>query len=435
MDDVIFASATALAREIRARRLSAEEVVTAYLRRIGEVNGRLNAAVQVPAEAALAAARAADVALAHGAPLGPLHGVPFTVKDIFDTAGVITAAGLPERAAYVPLHDATVVARMRAAGGILLGKTNCPPGGAGGDSANAVYGTTNNPYDLERTPGGSSGREAALIAVGGSPVGLGSDSGGSLRLPAHYCGVATLRPTAGRVPATGGFALTGGLSDVRTQGGPLARYVADLALVLPVIAGVDWRDSAVVPMPLGDPGAVALSSLRVAFYTDDGIATPTPETVSTVQVAAQALATAGLTVVEERPPLLQEALVVTRSYWSHAHMSGDDYDAVLLEWDRVRTALLAFMESRDVLLCPVSDRPALPHGTVGDERFSYCLPYSLSGYPCAVVRAGTSPEGLPLGVQVVARPWREDVALAVAQLLENALGGWRRPDDGGRPQV
>jgi len=427
MDAVLAASATALAREIRAHRVSAEEVVSAYLRRIEEVNGRLNAVVQLPAEEALAAARAADALLARGESVGPLHGVPFTAKDIFDTAGVITAAGLPERAACVPTRDATVIARLRAAGGILLGKTNCPPGGAGGESANAVYGTTNNPYDLTRTPGGSSGGEAAILAAGGSPVGLGSDSGGSLRLPAHYCGIATLRPTAGRVPATGGYELPGGLSDYRTQVGPMARYVADLALTLPLIAGVDWRDSAVVPMPLGDPHAVALTSLRVVVYVDDGIAPADAATVTTVRRAAQALAAAGLRVEEEQPPMMPEALEVTRSYWRHGHMTGDAYDAVLLEWDRVRTSLLAFMESRDVLLCPVSDGPALPHRTEKDQRFSYCLPYSLTGYPCAVVRAGASPEGLPLGVQVVAHPWREDVALAVAQLLENALGGWQPP--------
>jgi len=427
MEELIYATAVALAREIRARRISSEEVVVAYLRRIEEVNGRLNAVVQPPAQAALTAARVADAALARGDLVGPLHGVPFTAKDVFDTAGVVTAAGLAERATFVPTHDATVVARMRAAGGILLGKTNCPPGGAGGDSENAVYGATNNPYDLERTPGGSSGGEAAIIASGGSPVGLGSDSGGSLRLPAHYCGIATLRPTAGRVPATGGYGLPGGLSDSRTQVGPMARYVADLALTLPIIAGIDWRDSAVMPVPLGDPHTVALSRLRLAFYLDDGIAPSTPDTAATVLRAVQALANAGLTVAEERPPQVLESLDITSRYWNHGHLSGDQYDAVMLAWDRVRTDMLAFMESRDVILCPVSDRPALPHHTEHDSRFSYCLPYSLTGYPCAVVRAGTSSEGLPIGVQVIARPWREDVTLAVAQCLENALGGWQRP--------
>lgn len=440
MDDLIHASATTLAREICSRRISAEEVMTAYLRRIADVNPRLNAIVQLPAQAALAGARKADAALARGEIQGPLHGVPFTAKDIFDTAGIVSAAGLCERASFVPTEDATVVRRMQAAGGILLGKTNCPPGGGGGDSANPLYGTTNNPYGLERTPGGSSGGEAAIIAAGGSPVGLGSDSGGSIRLPAHYCGIAGLRPSAGRVPATGGYALTGGLSDYRTQVGPMARSVADLALVLPIIAGVDWRDSAVVPMPLGDPRAVALSSLRVAFYANDGIAPPAAETVATVRLAAKTLGDAGLAVEEACPPMLQAAREVTMSYWRHGHMTGDQYDAVMLAWDGVRTAMLTFMARRDAILCPVSDHAALPHQTerdasgscalpswMQDDRFSYCLPYSLTGYPCVVVRAGTTPEGLPIGVQVVARPWREDVALAIAQLLEDSLGGWQRP--------
>jgi len=427
MDELLFASATALALEIAARHITAEEVLTAYLHRIDDINGRLNAIVQLPAQAALTAARAADAALARGEVCGPLHGVPFTAKDIFDTAGVVSAAGMTERAGHVPTTDATVVARMRAAGGILLGKTNCPPGGAGLDSANPLYGTTNNPYDLARTPGGSSGGEAALIAAGGSPVGIGSDSGGSIRVPAHYCGIAGLRPTAGRVPATGGFWLPGGLSDYRSQVGPMARYVADLALVLPLIAGVDWRDSAVVPMPLGDFRTVALTTLRVAFYVNDGIAHPDAATVATVRRAAKTLDDAGLEVAEDCPPMLHEARDVTLSYWSHGHMTGDQYDAVLLEWDRVRTAMLLFMARHDAILCPVSDCAALPHRTEGDERDSYCLPYSLTGYPCAVVRAGTSAEGLPIAVQVVARPWREDVALAIAQLLETALGGWQHP--------
>jgi amidase len=315
---------------------------------------------------------------------------------------------------------------MRAAGGILLGKTNCPPGGAGGDSSNPLYGTTNNPHDLQRTPGGSSGGEAAIIAAGGSPLGIGSDSGGSIRLPAHYCGIVGLRPTSGRVPATGGFELPGGLSDYRTQVGPMARYVADLTVALQILAGVDWRDAAVVPMPLGNPNSLALSGLRVAYFADDGIAAPDASTVAAVLLSAQALADAGLDVEDVRPPGIQEALALTRSYWHHGHMTGDQYDQVLLDWDHFRTTMLTFMERHDVILCPVSAQAAVPHGMTEDERFSYCLPYSLTGYPCAVVRAGSTSDDLPIGVQVVARPWREDVAIAVAQVLEDALGGWQR---------
>lgn len=183
LDHLLDIPAVALGDAIRAREVSSVEVVSAFLERIEERNPRVNALVQVPAEAALALARRADAALADGEADGPLHGVPFTAKDILDTAGVITAAGLPARAAHVPAADAVAVARLQAAGAILLGKTNCPPGGGGGSTDNPVYGQTSNPYDLSRSAGGSSGGEAAAQAAGMSPLGLGSDSGGSIRLP------------------------------------------------------------------------------------------------------------------------------------------------------------------------------------------------------------------------------------------------------------
>jgi len=409
MDQLLYASSTTLAQHIRAKDVSSEEIVNACLQRIEVVNPQLNAVVQLTADTARTQAREADAALARGKIKGPLHGVPFTVKDVFDTAGVISAVGIEERASYVPEQDAVVVARMRAAGAILLGKTNCPPWGAGGESDNPVYGRTNNPYDQTRTPGGSSGGEAAIIAAGGSPLGLGSDSGGSIRVPAHFCGVAGLRPTVGRVPNTGVFNHPGGLSDLRTQIGPMSRFVEDLGLALSVISGVDWRDSGVIPMPLGDPKAIDIEGLRVAFYIDDGIATPTPETADLVSTTASVLAGAGL------------------RYWRQSELNGEKIEQLMTEWDSLRCTLLSFMENYDVLLCPACYSPAVPHGTMQDIEFSYALPYSLTGWPCVVVRAGTSPEGLPIGVQVVARPWREDVVLAVAQQIETALGGWQRP--------
>lgn len=427
MDEPIYASAADLAAAIRARQASSQEVVDAYLERIEAVNPRLNAVVQLAADAARAQARRADAALASGEMWGLLHGVPFTAKDVFDTAGVISAAGLEERAGYTPQQDAVVVARLKASGAILLGKTNCPPGGAGGVTDNAVYGRTHNPYDLARTPGGSSGGEAAALAAGESPVGLGSDSGGSIRLPAHLCGIAGLKPTSGRVPNTGAFNHPGGLTDVRTQIGPMARYVKDLALVLPLLAGEDGCDAGVIPMPLGDPAAVRLSGLRVAFYADDGQASPTPEIVRAVKESAQALADAGLLVREARPACLPESRGITERYWGMGELSGAEVEALFLDWDRFRSAMLAFMAEYDLIVCPADYRPAARHDEEAEWRFNYTLPFSLAGWPCAVVRAGTSPEGLPIGVQLAARPWREDVALAAAQQVETALGGWRPP--------
>jgi len=233
---------------VRDREISSRELVEAHLARIESINPTLNALVQPTAEAALAQATAADGATAAGTAGGPLHGVPFSVKDWIETAGVVCAAGFEERAGFVPRRDATVVRRMRDAGVILLGKTNV-------SETNPVYGVTYNPYDTSRSPGASSSGEAALIAAAaGSPIGLASDSGGSLRLPAHYCGVATLKPTTGRVPLTGHFPRISAMLDPRTQIGPVARSVKDLSLALPLITGTDGIDAGAVPVPLQNPG-------------------------------------------------------------------------------------------------------------------------------------------------------------------------------------
>src|SRR5437588_6197789 len=230
MRDVIGASAGWLARAIRSKQISSVEVVRAHLEHIHTVNPRLNAVVFATAESAIKEARTADRRNTRRRALGPLHGVPFTAKDIFNTAGLPTTAGLRMLRTHIPDHDATVIARMRRAGAILIGKTNCPPGGVGTDSWNPLHGGTRNPYDINRSPGGSSSGEAAIIAAAGSPLGIGSDSGGSIRLPAHYCGIAALKPTTGWVPSTGAYGLVGGLMDPRSQVGPMARYVNDLAM-------------------------------------------------------------------------------------------------------------------------------------------------------------------------------------------------------------
>lgn len=433
MKELIFASATTLARRIRDREISSHETVQAHLQRIEQVNPRLNAIVQVAAEQALDQSRAADAALARGVLPGPLHGVPFTVKDWIDAAGLPCTGADPRFKDRIPAQDATAVARLRQAGAILLGKTNALV-------ENEVYGRTNNPYNLAYSPCGSSSGEAALIAAGGSPLGLGSDSGGSIRQPAHACGVAGLKPTAGRVPLSGHFPWIGPMNDPRTVIGPLARFVEDLALALPIISGVDWYDASVIPVPLADWRTVDARSLRVAFYTHHAEAEPTPETAETCRRAARALAGLGAAVEEALPPRVEEAYTITRQYWARPEsaspeewvpdgefrLSSEQVEAHLFAWDRFRRALLGFMACYDVILTPAAELPARPHGA-SEGRIPYTLPYSLTGYPCAVVRCGTSPDGMPIGVQVVARPWRDDVALAVAAELERYLGGWQPP--------
>jgi amidase len=323
----------------------------------------------------------------------------------------------------IPTKDASVVARMRAAGAIMIGKTNCPPGGIGDDSANSMHGGTRNPYNLERSPGGSSSGEAAIIAAGGSPIGIGSDSGGSIRLPAHFCGIAALKPTAGRVPSTGGYELVGGLTDPRSQVGPMARYVDDLWLLLPILAGPDGFDSGVIPMPLAKRMGT-LKGLKVAWYADDGITKPTRATTAAVRAASTALSKAGCKVTQARPPGLDEAREVTLGYWGRKRIATE---RLFLRWDGFRSGLLAFMADYDLILSPVAAGPAPEYGAKSrlEDQFSYTIPYSLGGNPCAVVRAGTSPEGLPIGVQLVARNWCDDVALSAAKAIEKSLGGWR----------
>lgn len=463
MEEIIFASAASLARAIQKRQVSSEEVVDAYLQRIEAINPALNSVVQVRAEAARSEARRADEALARDERVGALHGVPFTVKDTYDVTGMICTCGTKGRAAFVAQRDATAVARMRAAGGIVLGLTNLPELCLACESDNLVYGRTNNPYDLTRTPGGSSGGEAATIAAGGSPLGLGTDSGGSIRMPAHFCGVAGLKATWGRVPLTGVFPPPLGMNARIRHAGPLARSVEDLALALPIIAGTDWRDATAAAAPLTDDQAVDLESLRVAFFTDNGIFAPTPETTATVLQAVRALAAAGAVVEEARPAGVEQSFDLMARVFASAGSGGlqglvqltgtsefsplilqfaalllpyvpktaADLGDLLARWDVWRNGMLAFLERYDLLLSPVTATPALPHGTTleGDNpaSLSYAMTHSLTGWPCVVVRGGTSPEGLPIGVQVAARPWREDTALAAALQIEQALGGWQCP--------
>lgn len=432
-DELYYLPASELVRRIHHREISAREVVEAHLRRIEQVNPRLNAVVVLAADEAMQQAKRADEALQRGQTLGPLHGLPFTVKDWIDAAGLPCTGADARHRNRIPARDATAVARMRQAGAILLGKTNALV-------QNEVYGRTNNPYNPAYSPCGSSSGEAAIIAAGGSPLGLGSDSGGSIRQPAHACGIAGLKPTSGRVPLTGHFPFISAMNDPRTVIGPMARFVEDLALALPILSGVDWQDASLMPVPLGDWRQVNISGLRVAFYTHHAEAEPTPETAAACRHAAQVLAENGAQVEERLPPRIEEAYEITRQYWArvesedgdewvsseHSKLDGDEVARHLFLWDRFRRAMIAFMAEHDLILTPAAELPAQPHGQP-EGRIPYTLPYSLTGYPAVVVRCAASPEGMPIGVQVVARPWREDVALAAAHLLEQTLGGWQPP--------
>jgi amidase len=435
--------------------------VNAHLERIEEVNPCLNAAVEVLAKSARQTAGKVDHQRAQGSALGPLAGVPFSIKDSIEVAGSVCTAGtLGLKSAPASKRDATLVARLRAAGAIPIARTNLPDLLFAFESDNLIHGRTNNPYGLSRTSGGSSGGEAALIAACGSPFGLGSDAAGSVRLPAHFCGIAGIKPTSGRLPRTGHVPPAGGWIETLWQIGPLARRVEDLCALIPLLAYPDGLDFTVIGMPNRNPAAVRLGDLRIAFFTDNGIVPADSETIAVVQRAAAALSNEVHAMDERRPPGIEE------SYEHEMRLIGPDggdglraylecvgstrthrlLDAWLAKlepyrtsvagfaqyWadlDRFRARMLAFLEDYDAILSPVCAHAALPHGTSIDEGtfqgFSYTMTHNLTGWPAAVVRCGQTATGLPIGVQIAAHPWREDVALRIAARLEELFGGWQ----------
>jgi amidase len=460
LTDITASSTRRLAAAIRLREVSSVEVVEAFLRRIEEVNPKLNAVVQLDRHGALTAARSADDRVRRRNRLGPLHGVPMTVKDSFDTAGMISTAGTTGRKAFVPAHDATAVARLRNAGAIVLGKTNCSELTLSYETDNLVYGRTNNPYELSRTSGGSSGGAAAILAAGGSPLDLGSDTGGSIRVPSHFCGTAGLKPTSGRVPRTGHIIPSEGVFQFFTQVGPMARYVEDLALVLPILVGPDWRDPFIVSAPINKRAPVDISHLRIATYADNGIYPASKDTVRVIGDAESVLRKSRCSVAQARPEELGQVYALGNKLWRLAGGStvrrllaaagtedvspplkpwlkpaasapADEWTDLLEQLDRSRGRMLSFFENYDAIVCPACAFSAPQHGATLkedlDAAFSYSEVYNYVGWPAVVVRGGASAEGLPIGVQIVAPPWREDVALAIAHRLENELGGWHPP--------
>ena len=448
----IFMSATKLARWIREKKISSLEAVKACQSRIAAVNPKLNAVVELCTERAIVEAKQADAAQAKGQIRGPMHGVPMTIKDSFDTAGVVSTGGTLGRKSYIPARDATIVARLREAGAILLGKTNTPELTLSFVTQNLIHGQTRNPYDLDYQPSGSSGGAAAIVAAGGAPFDIGSDYAGSIRAPAHACGIAGLKPTAGRVPRTGHIVGYGGPFDAWQQIGPLARRVEDLHLLLTIIAGPDYEDAAIEPVPLHDPATVNLKELRVAWYATSGEPHPIPEIQTAVKNAASILKTAGAQISETMPPHLK-TVTDLRMRMSQADAGSavrrllerygtrqtslrpggqarpaNDFAQMVEQLDQSRSAMLAFLENFDLIVCPVQPFPGLPvEETNNPASLAYTNPYNMTGWPAAVVRAGTAPPGLPIGVQIVGRPWTEHVVLAAAAQIESGTGGWQKP--------
>ena len=458
-----------MAEQIRQKKLSPVELVDAHLARIEKLNPKLNAFVQVEAEGAHREARAAEDAVLRGEKLGPLHGVPVSIKSSIEVAGLRCEAGSKLRAGFVASRDAPLVSRLRKAGAIILGNTNTPELLMAWETDNLLYGRTNNPWDLSRTPGGSSGGEAAAIAAGCSAGGVGSDGGGSIRVPAHFSGICGLKPTPGRIPATGHFPTSVGPFALIGVVGPMARTVADLRVLFEAMQGPDDGDPSSAPVPLRWPGLSELKKLRVGYFEDDGRTPVTAETRAAVRTAAEALKRAGFNVEPFRPEGLEPA---RRLWWQFFGIAGGmllgplingreaDLSPILKQFsswvaaepshtgqtlldtwiqrDVVRMEIFSQMREYPILLCPVASIPAFRHGERSWEvdgqtvqyldAWSYTEWFNLLGTPAAVVPVGRSNEGLPIGVQIVARPWEEESVLAIAAELELQRGAWQAPD-------
>ncbi len=469
MGELTFLSAVSMAEQIRQGKLSPLELVDAHLARIERMNPKLNAFVQVDSEGARRQAREAEHAVARGEKLGPLHGVPVSIKSSIEVAGLRCEAGTKLRDGFLASYDAPLVSRLRGAGAIVLGTTNAPELLMAWETDNLLYGRTNNPWDLSRTPGGSSGGEAAAIASGCSAGGVGSDGGGSIRVPAHFSGICGLKPTPGRIPATGHFPNSVGPFALLGVVGPMARTVADLKVLFEVMQGPDDGDPSAALVPVRWPDAHDLKKLRVGYFEDDGRTPVTAETRAAVRGAAEALKRAGFTVEPFRPEGLEQArrlwwqffgiaggmllrpmtkgreaelspLLQQFSSWVAAEPSHTG-ETLLDTWimrDVVRMQVFAQMREYPILLCPVASIPAFRHGerswsidgkTVQYlDAWSYTEWFNLLGTPAVAVPFGRSQEGLPIGVQIVARPWEEELVLAVAAELEAQRGPWQAPD-------
>ena len=479
MKDLEFATAHELAAAIRERRASAVEVLDAHLARIARHNPTLNAIVTLNDQNARVRAREADAALARGEVWGPLHGVPVTIEDSFATAGLRTTSGFPPLANYIPDSDATVVARLRGAGAIVLGKTNLPLLVHGFQSDNPIFGRTNNPWDLARTPGGSTGGGSAALAAGLSPLEVGSDYGGSVRIPAHFCGLYSLKPTDNRIPLTGHIPELPGRRGVRhlATPGPLARCVRDLVLALQVMAGPDLYQPEVPPVPLTPAPSPAWKDLRVAWADEFGGISVTRDTRTALAKLVATLQEQGCTVARHlpgnidfpgiwetygelrqcevggaMPPELEEQCATdfgVRAQSDDPEMRGmarrlnatlRQYTATLAKRDAYIRAMEQFFESWDVLLCPVTVGPAFMHCATGAPipvdgsqvpyrlgGTAYTSPFNLTGNPVVVLPLTHSAEGLPIGVQVVGRRWGEMKLLAAAERIATLTIPFQRP--------
>jgi Asp-tRNA(Asn)/Glu-tRNA(Gln) amidotransferase A subunit family amidase len=468
MTDITFLSAVDMCRQVREKKTSPVELVDAHLAKIERLNPKLNAFIQVDSERVRLEAREAEAAVMSGQVLGPLHGLPISIKSSIEVAGMKCEAGTRLRAGFVATHDAPLVERLRRAGAVILGVTNTPELLMAWETDNLLHGRTNSPWDLERTPGGSSGGESAAIASGMSAGGVGSDGGGSIRVPAHFSGICGLKPTPGRIPSTGHFPPSGGPFALLGVVGPMARTVADLKVLFEVMQGPHDGDTCASPVPLRWQKDDELKRLRIGFFEDDGRTPVTAEIRKAVRTAAEALGRAGFQVEPFRPEGLEEARLLWRKFfvktggmligpmfagreqvvsptlkqfleWSAAEatLSGQGVIDAWIRRDTLRASFLEQMRKYPILLCPAAAIPAFRHGerrwTIDGktveylDAWSYTEWFNLLGNPAAVVPVSQSQEGLPIGIQIVGRPWEEEQVLSVAAVLEKEIGPGKMP--------
>jgi amidase len=460
-----FSTIQQIVEGVRAKIVSPVEVVEAHLERIERWQPKLNAFVHRNTEAARREARAGEASARHGGSLGPLHGVPVTIKSCIDVAGWPCPAGSLLRREYVPGQDAPLVSRLKAAGAILLGNTNTPEFLMAYETDNRLTGKTSNPWDFSRSAGGSSGGEAAAIAAGCSAGGVGSDGGGSIRVPAHFCGICGLKPTPGRIPATGHFPPGAGAFSWIGVVGPMARTMADVRLLFEVMAGPDPGDALSAPVAAGPRNENDLRGLRVGILESDALGVATPETHSAVERAAKLLEESGFVVEPFHLTGLDRALelwwfffgpvighLLGQSISGHEHqispmlleylscatsgssISLDQFMKACTDRDLLRAGILRQMQDVPILISPVSATPAFHHGegnyrpgTGYRDTMRYSQWLNLTGLPGASLSMGFSNDGLPIGVQVIGRPCEDELVLAVAQAMEAARGPWQAP--------
>jgi amidase len=458
-DDFCLAPATSQAAAIRDRAISSRELLDLYLQRLDRLNPALNAVVTLDVDRAMEAAGAADAATAAGESLPPLHGLPITVKDAIETAGIRSTGGARELAAHVPEVDAPAVARLKAAGAIVFGKTNVPRWSADIQTFNDVFGVTNNPWDPSRTPGGSSGGAATAVSAGLTSFELGTDIGGSVRIPSNYCGIFGHKPSFGIVSQRGYLDRVGGGqtdSDINVFG-PLARSAADLRLLLDILAGPNTAEAVAWRLALPPPRHAELAEYRVGLWLDDPEAEVDSEVVKVLAAAAAGLAAAGARVEDAHPPLamaeakelfdclILPAVSVSLEPGRGDHLSGSH--RAWLELDQARAGTrevwAEWFNHFDVLLCPVMPMPAFPHdhhGDLGDrhvtingrtrnqaDTLAWTGLVGVVYLPSTVVPVGRTPAGLPVGVQVVGPYLADRTSLFVASCLAEVAGGYVAP--------